>query len=305
MLKDLFKKNKYAVIKATIKNESVVSKAYEEVDNEQNGIEEVEKEKPTIPEGLWVKCSDCSKIIYKEDLDISANVCPYCNKHFRLKARERATMIFDEGYDELFKEVKTLNPLRFSGYEDKIKKVQLETKEEEAVLCFNGKINREKALVAIMDSYFFMGSMGSVVGEKITRLFELGIKEKLPVIVFTTSGGARMQEGIFSLMQMAKISGAVKKFSDEGGLYITVLTDPTTGGVTASFAMEGDIILSEPGALIGFAGRRVIENTIGESLPNDFQKAEFLLKKGFIDKIVDRKNLKSTLSKILKLHGGE
>lgn len=304
MLKDLFKKNKYAVIKTTIKNESVVNKAYEEGNNERGRIEEVEKEKPTIPEGLWVKCSDCNKIIYKEDLDISSNVCPYCNKHFRLKSRERAIMILDDGYVELFKEVKTLNPLRFSGYEDKIKKVQLETKEEEAVLCFNGKINGEKAIVAIMDSYFFMGSMGSVVGEKITRLFELGIKEKLPVIVFTTSGGARMQEGIFSLMQMAKISGAVKKFSDEGGLYITVLTDPTTGGVTASFAMEGDIILSEPGAMIGFAGRRVIENTIGESLPSDFQKAEFLLKKGFIDKIVERKNLKSTLSKILKLHGG-
>lgn len=302
MIKDLFKKNKYAVIKTTIKNESIINKVHEKIKEEN--IEEIEKEKPTIPEGLWVKCLDCNRIIYKDDLNINGNICPYCNKHFRLGARKRASMILDEGYVEIFRGIKTVNPLSFNGYDNKIKKVQSETGEEEAVLCFNGKINGEKTLVAIMDSYFFMGSMGSVVGEKITRIFEEGIKERLPVIVFTTSGGARMQEGIFSLMQMAKVSGAIKRFSDEGGLYITVLTDPTTGGVTASFAMEGDIILAEPGTLIGFAGRRVIENTIGESLPSDFQKAEFLLKKGFIDKIVDRKDLKTMLAKFLKLHRG-
>ena len=305
MLRDLFKKNKYAIIKTTIKNETLINNhCKEDVRDEEKKKVESEKEKPVIPEGLWVKCIECHKIIYKDDLDKNYKVCPYCNRHFRLSARERAFIILDEGYNELFKDVKTLNPISFLGYEDKIQKAQKETGEGEAVLCFNGKINGEETLVGIMDSYFFMGSMGSVVGEKITRLFELGMKESLPVIVFTTSGGARMQEGIFSLMQMAKVSGAVKRFSDKGGLYLTVLTDPTTGGVTASFAMEGDIILAEPGTLIGFAGRRVIENTIGQNLPDDFQKAEFLLKRGFIDRIVERRDLKSILGKFLKLHRG-
>ena len=282
MLKDLFKKNQYGTLKS---------------------IEIEEDRKANIPNGMWAKCDKCGSIIYNEDLVLNAHVCPNCNHHLRITARTRINIIFDKGtFKELFNKIYTVNPLQFDSYEDKVKKASKRTDSSEAVVTGVGKINGIKVASAIMDSYFLMGSMGSVVGERITSLIEYAIDKRLPLIIFTTSGGARMQEGIFSLMQMAKISAAIGKYDSEGLLYITVLTDPTTGGVTASFAMEGDIIISEPDALVGFAGRRVIESTINEKLPDNFQKAEFLLEKGFIDLIVDRRNLREKLYKILAMH---
>ena len=203
----------------------------------------------------------------------------------------------------MWKDLKTTNPLNFDGYEEKIKKSMTKTDSSEGVVTGIGKINGLTVACGVMDSFFMMGSMGTVVGEKLTRLVEYATENRLPVIIFTTSGGARMQEGIFSLMQMAKVSAAIARHDEAGLLYISILTDPTTGGVTASFAMEGDVILSEPDALVGFAGRRVIENTIKETLPDNFQKAEFLLEKGFIDAIIQRKDLRAMLYKILVLHG--
>ena len=231
-------------------------------------------------------------------------VCNSCNNHLRLKARTRINFIVDKGsFKERGEDIKTTNPINFDGYEEKLQKSREKTDSSEAVITGIGKINGITVAIAVMDSYFMMGSMGTVVGERITSLIECATERKLPLILFTTSGGARMQEGIFSLMQMAKISAAIGKHDDAGLLYITVLTNPTTGGVTASFAMEGDIILSEPGTLVGFAGRRVIENTIRETLPDDFQKAEFLLEKGFVDSIVHRKDLRKMLYKLLLMHG--
>ena len=203
----------------------------------------------------------------------------------------------------MFQEIKVTNPLEFPGYEEKLKKAEQKSGLDEGVLCGVGNINSKKVATAIMDSNFMMGSMGSAVGERITRIIEYATQNKLPLIIFTASGGARMQEGIISLMQMAKTSAAIAKHDEAGLLYISVITNPTTGGVTASFAMLGDIIISEPGAILGFAGRRVIENTINQKLPEDFQSAEFMLEKGFVDDIVDRKNLKNYLSRVLKLHG--
>ncbi|CUP77501.1 acetyl-CoA carboxylase subunit beta [Clostridium baratii] len=281
MLKDLFsKKNNYGTVK---KKDTDV--------------------KPNIPSGMWTKCDKCHSIIYYEDLIENKHVCTKCNNHFRLKGRERVNMFFDkDSFVEFDRGLKSKNPLNFKDYEKKLKKEEAKTDSLEAVITGRGKVNGIDTCVGIMDSFFMMGSMGTVVGEKLTRMIEYATVNKLPVIIFTASGGARMQEGIFSLMQMAKISLALSKHSEEGLLYITVLTDPTTGGVTASFAMEGDIILSEPDALVGFAGRRVIENTIKETLPEGFQKAEFLLEKGFVDKIVERKDLRTYIYKILKLH---
>lgn len=286
MLKDLFKKKKYATV-----NPSVLKRSMTE-------------EKPNIPSGMWTKCENCHGIIYSEDLKNSKYVCTTCGHHFRLRAKERVDIFFDEdSFKEMWNDLKTNNPLQFQGYEEKLKKSKTTTDSNEAVVTGIGKINEIEVACAIMDSFFMMGSMGIVVGEKITRLVEYATEKRLPVIIFTASGGARMQEGIFSLMQMAKISAAIARHDEAGLLYISVLTDPTTGGVTASFAMEGDIILSEPNALIGFAGRRVIENTIKESLPDDFQKAEFLQKKGFVDAIVPRKHMRACIYKILVLHG--
>lgn len=282
MLKDLFKKNKYATVKTLI------------VESE---------EKPNIPSGMWLKCDKCGSIIYKEDLISNLYVCNSCNNHIRIKANTRINFFLDKGsFKEIGNNVRTSNPIGFDGYEEKLEKSRDKTDSTEAVLTGVGNINGIKVAIAVMDSYFMMGSMGTAVGERITRLIEYATEKKLPLIIFTTSGGARMQEGIFSLMQMAKISAAIGKHDDAGLLYVTVLTNPTTGGVTASFAMEGDIILSEPGALVGFAGRRVIENTIRETLPDDFQKAEFLLDKGFVDSIVDRRELRKTIYKILLMH---
>lgn len=297
IINSLFKRKKYLTIQGTSTNSE------EELERFEDG-EEAKEAVPSVPDGMWCKCSKCGKIIYKKDMIANYMSCIECNTNFRVNCRERINLTMDkDSFVELFKGIKSKNPLEYPGYEDKIEKLMDKTGIEEAVLTGGGKINGIKTIIAVMDSTFIMGSMGSVVGEKITRAIEYATKYSLPIIIFTASGGARMQEGIYSLMQMAKVSAALAKHNEAGLLYITVLTDPTTGGVTASFAMLGDIILSEPGALIGFAGKRVIEQTIKQELPKEFQTAEFLLEKGFIDKIVPRKEMKNTLGKLLELHG--
>jgi len=261
------------------------------------------EKRPNIPSGMWVKCETCGKILYNKDLEESIMTCDSCRTHFRIGSRERINYTIDKGtfieYDEF---MISDDPIDFEGYKEKLQNMQDKTLLNEAVITGEGKINGQDTVIAVMDSNFMMGSMGSVVGEKITRAIEKATENSKPIIIFTASGGARMQEGIFSLMQMAKTSAAIARHNEKGNLYITVLTDPTTGGVTASFAMLGDIILAEPNALIGFAGKRVIEQTLKEQLPEGFQRAEFLLAKGFIDKVVDRKVMKDTLTQILKAH---
>ncbi|WP_375180320.1 acetyl-CoA carboxylase, carboxyltransferase subunit beta [Enterococcus rotai] len=258
--------------------------------------------KPTVPDNMWAKCPCCKRTLYTKDMG-AEKVCPYCGYSFRIGAWERLALTVDEkSFEEWDTDLITKDPLTFPGYLDKIAIMQEKTELHEAVLTGKAKIDGQEIGIGVMDANFIMGSMGTVVGEKITRLFERATEQRLPVIIFTASGGARMQEGIFSLMQMAKISGALKRHSNVGLFYITVLTDPTTGGVTASFAMDGDVILAEPQSLIGFAGRRVIEQTIRQELPDDFQKAEFLLDHGFVDKIVPRNQLQETLSKLIKIH---
>lgn len=257
---------------------------------------------PTVPDNLWAKCPSCKRTLYTKEMG-AEKVCPHCGYNFRISAWERIALTIDEkSLEEWDTDVKTEDPLNFPDYLEKIASVQEKTGLHEAVLTGEAAINQQPVAIGIMDSNFIMGSMGTVVGEKITRLFERALAKNLPVVLFTASGGARMQEGIFSLMQMAKISAAVKRHSEAGLFYLTVLTDPTTGGVTASFAMEGDVILAEPQALIGFAGRRVIEQTIRQELPEDFQKAEFLLEHGFVDQIVPRTQLRERISQLLKLH---
>lgn len=253
--------------------------------------------------GKWVKCDKCKEIIYKDDLHQNLSVCPNCGKHFRLSARRRIKQIADEGtFKEIGGDILTQDPLKFNGYMKKVETLKEKTKIEEAVKCGICEIEGEKAVLAVMDGNFLMGSMGSAVGERITLSIETAINKKLPLIIFCVSGGARMQEGIVSLMQMAKTSSALARLDEAGLLYISVFTDPTTGGVTASFASLGDIILAEPNALIGFAGPRVIEQTIKQKLPEGFQSSEFLLEHGFIDKIVERKYMKSVLAELIRLH---
>ncbi len=250
------------------------------------------------------KCPNCHKEIPVSRLWSNNLVCA-CGYHFRMRARQRIRMIADEGtFHELYKDVRAGNPLDFPGYKEKIETVRAASGETEAVVCGTALVGGQKCALFVMDSNFMMGSMGSAVGAKITATFEYAATHHLPVVGYTVSGGARMQEGLLSLMQMAKISAAVKRHSDAGLLYVTMLTDPTTGGVTASFAMEGDIIIAEPGALIGFAGARVIEQTTRKSLPNGFQRSEFVLEHGFVDTIVSRNNQKKVLTEILKMHSG-
>ena len=253
--------------------------------------------------GKWVKCDSCKEIIYKEDLHKNYSICPYCGKYFRLSSRRRIKQIADEGtFKEIGEDILTKDPLNFDGYLRKVNLLKEKTKISEAVKCGICEIEGEKAVLGVMDGNFLMGSMGSAVGERITVAIETAIKEKLPFVIFCVSGGARMQEGIVSLMQMAKTSSAIEKLNKAGLLYISILTDPTTGGVTASFASLGDIILAEPKALIGFAGPRVIEQTIKKKLPEGFQSSEFLLEHGFIDKIVERKDMKETIAKLIRMH---
>lgn len=275
-------------------------------------IDKIKKREPTakrkktnvdIPVGKWVKCEECKEIIYKEDMKSNLYICPNCGHYFRMHINKRLEMIVDKGtYEKFDLNIETNNPLQIEEYPKKLKTLREKTGIQEAVSAGVGKINGKQSVICIMDSGFMMGSMGVVVGEKITYSIEEAIKRKLPLIIFCVSGGARMQEGIVSLMQMAKTTAALTKLDEAGLLYISVLTDPTYGGVTASFASLGDVILAEPKAMIGFAGQRVIKQTIGEELPQGFQTSEFLLEHGFIDKIVERKDLKNTIAKIIQFH---
>lgn len=258
---------------------------------------------PSIPAGLWKKCNKCGKPIYTEDVYANFYICPRCGGYFRIGAYQRIEMIADaDSFEEWDEQMEVSNPLGFPGYEKKLAAAREKTGLDEAIVIGKAEIGGFPAVLGVCDSRFLMSSMGHNVGEKITCAVERATAEKLPVILFVCSGGARMQEGIVSLMQMAKTSAALKRHHDAGQLFVSVLTDPTTGGVTASFAMLGDIILAEPGALIGFAGPRVIEQTIGQKLPDGFQRAEFLLEHGFVDRIVRREEMKETLAKILELH---
>ena len=259
--------------------------------------------KPEVPDGLLKKCNFCKAAILAEEVRQNNYICPECHGYFRMHANRRIEMIADEGsFEEWDEKLSTVNPLGYKGYEEKIDSLQEKTGLNEAVVIGKARIHGEETVLGVCDGRFLMASMGHIVGEKITRAVERATKERLPVILFACSGGARMQEGMVSLMQMSKTAAALRRHSDEGNLYISVLTDPTTGGVTASFAMLGDIILAEPNALIGFAGPRVIEQTIGQKLPKGFQRSEFLLEHGFIDGIAERGEMKELLGKLLRLH---
>ncbi len=260
--------------------------------------------KKSIPDNLWIKCPSCSEIIYKPELRTNHSVCRHCKHHFGISPREYIDLILDEGSDkEVFKDIISIDPLKFKSekrYTDQLKSAQKKTKDLEAIRCFEGKINKQPVVLGIMNFEFIGGSMGSVVGEKVTQSIKLADKTKVPLIIVCASGGARMQEGALSLMQLAKTSANLAKFMDNGGLYIPLLTNPTTGGVTASYGMLGDVILAEPRALIGFAGPRVIKQTTSQELPEGFQRSEFLLEKGFIDMIVPRSELKNTLTNLIQ-----
>ncbi|MBX9973316.1 acetyl-CoA carboxylase, carboxyltransferase subunit beta [Cytobacillus firmus] len=286
MLKDIFtktKKKKYATIPS-------------------------ETAKQDVPEGIMTKCPNCKKIMYTKELVKNLKVCFHCQYHHTMNSKERLASFLDaDSFEEINANMISENPLNFPDYIEKLEKDREKTKINEAVVTGTGTVNGQKLAVAVMDSTFRMGSMGSVVGEKITRAIEKADELGVPFIIFTASGGARMQEGVLSLMQMAKTSVALKRFSDNGGLIISIMTHPTTGGVSASFASLGDYNLAEPGALIGFAGRRIIEQTIREELPEDFQTAEFLLKHGQLDAVIPRTELKDKISAILSIHqpGGD
>ncbi len=271
--------------------------------NELENSEDTNDNTPFVPDEMWSKCPSCGTLLLTTDIEENLRVCSKCNHHFRMGARERIEVTADrDSFREMDADFESTNILDFPDYDAKLEKSRKKSGERESVICGECTIDGLRTVIVSMNAEFMMGSMGTVTGDKITRAFEYATENRLPIIVFTVSGGARMQEGILSLMQMAKTSGAVKMHSDAGLLYITVLTDPTSGGVTASFAMEGDIILAEPKALIAFAGPRVIEQTIRQKLPRDFQTAEFVQEKGFVDKVVDRRYLRKTLSDLLKIH---
>ena len=263
------------------------------------------KTKKDIPDGLWEKCPSCGEILYKVELEKRHHVCHHCNHHFRVSPNTYLNIFFSDGkYTELFKDIETNDPLKFKAgkkYKDQLKSAIHKTGYKDALRCFEGMINDKKIILGIMNFKFIGGSMGIVVGEKVVQSIIYAEKNNVPLVIVCASGGARMQEGALSLMQMVRTGAQLAKFSKSGGLYITLLTDPTTGGVTASFGMLGDIILAEPGALIGFAGPRVIKQTIGEDLPDGFQRAEFLLEKGFIDRIVARKELKKEIYNLINI----
>jgi len=263
------------------------------------------EKKVKIPEGLWAKCDSCKEIIYKKEIDKNLKVCPKCNYHFRISARERLKLLVDEGsFTEFDGDLLSGDPLDFKdtiSYKDRIKENQKKSGLKEAVISGEALIKGYPVSLVVMDFSFMGGSMGSVVGEKVSRAAERALEKKQPFVTVSSSGGARMQEGIFSLMQMAKVSAAIGRLKDNGILFISLISDPTFGGVTASFVMLGDIIIAEPRSLIGFAGPRVIEQTIKQPLPEDFQRAEFLLDHGIIDMVVERKNLRDTLAKLFEL----
>lgn len=263
------------------------------------------EKKGKIPEGLWVKCDGCREIVYKKEIDKNLKICPKCNYHFRISARERLKLLIDEGsFVEMDENLVSVDPLHFKdslAYRDRLKDNQRKSGLKEAVISGDAVISGHPASLVIMDFFFMGGSMGSVVGEKVSRAAERALEKKQPLIAVSSSGGARMQEGIFSLMQMAKVSAAIGRLKDSGILYISILCDPTFGGVTASFASLGDIIIAEPRSLIGFAGPRVIEQTMKQPLPDDFQRADFLLSHGLIDMVVDRKHLRDTIVRLFEL----
>ena len=266
--------------------------------------EEIKSEKKIkIPEGLWVKCDSCKEIIYKKEIDKNLRICPKCNYHFRISAKDRIQLLVDEGsFTEIDTGLSSKDPLGFRdkiSYKDRLDENRKKSELEEAAISGEATIEGIPVVLVMMDFSFMGGSMGSVVGEKVVRAAETALEAKKPLVTVASSGGARMQEGIFSLMQMARVSAAIARLHDNGCLYISVLADPTFGGVTASFAMLGDVIIAEPRSLIGFAGPRVIEQTIKQQLPDDFQRAEFLLDHGMIDMVVDRKNLKKTIGQII------
>lgn len=270
--------------------------------NELESTAEKQQNVPFVPDEMWIKCPNCNTMLLTTDMEENLHVCTHCDYHFRISAKQRLALLADkDSFKERDSQLTSTNILDFPGYDAKLEKAKKNSRE--SVICGECTIDGVKTELCVMDADFIMGSMGTVTGDKITRAFEYATEQRLPVVVCTVSGGARMQEGILSLMQMAKTSGAVKRHSDAGLLYITVLTDPTTGGVTASFAMEGDIILAEPNALVAFAGPRVIEQTMRQKLPKDFQTSEFVMQKGFIDAVVSRVKLKSTISSLLKMHG--
>lgn len=273
------------------------------IKKQRSGYVTIKIPKPDVPKGLFGKCKKCGQMVLSEEVRENGYICPKCGGYVRMHAKRRIKMLVDKGtFEPWFEGLEISNPLGDKEYEKKLLEVKEKTKLEEAVITGKALINGSEVALAVMDGRFLMASMGEIVGEKITRTVEKATEENLPLVIVACSGGARMQEGIISLMQMAKTSAALKRHSESGNLYISVLTDPTTGGVTASFAMLGDIIMAEPDALIGFAGPRVIEQTIGQKLPKGFQKSEFLLEHGFIDLIVERQNLKNKLSEIIKLH---
>ncbi len=262
-----------------------------------------DRRRSPVPEGLWVKCQGCKEIVYSKELDRGLKICPKCGYHFRIDAVERIRLLLDGDYEELFAGVRPADPLRFKDskkYRDRLKAYQKKLKVKDAVHVLAGELEGMPLILAVLDYRFMGGSMGSVVGEKITRAVEEAVRRHVPLIVVSASGGARMQEGILSLMQMAKISAALARLRRAGLPYVSILTDPTTGGVTASFAMLGDLNVAEPGALIGFAGPRVIEQTLRESLPAGFQRSEFLLEKGFLDFVVPRSEMKATVGRCLR-----
>lgn len=261
----------------------------------------------TIPEGLWIRCESCKQMVFRKSLEANLHVCPECAFHYRIGARERVTQLCDpNSFEPMFEDVLPTDPLRFQDRQPYSKRLEAAAKSSsrtEAMLCGQAFIKGRRVMLACVDLTFMMGSMGTVVGERLTRTIEKATDSNLPLVVVCAGGGARMQESSLSLMQMAKTAAALGRFSDGGGLYITVLTDPTTGGVSASFAMLGDVIFAEPGALIGFAGPRVIEQTIRQELPKGFQRAEFLLKSGFVDRVVARKDLRNEISRIIDYAG--
>jgi acetyl-CoA carboxylase carboxyl transferase subunit beta len=270
----------------------------------QSGELDASGEKNVRTEGLWVKCESCRQVIWKKDLEENQNVCPKCGKHFRIDARTRLGLLFDDGEYETFSDnLASTDPLKFTdlkSYADRLKKAQAETGLTDAVINARGKLNGRPVIISAMEYGFIGGSMGAVVGEVITRAIELALESGQPIIIISASGGARMMEGVISLMQLAKISAALAKLDEARVPYVSVLTDPTTGGVTASFAMLGDLNIAEPGALIGFAGPRVIEQTIRQKLPPGFQRSEFLLEHGMLDAVVHRKEMKAYIARALE-----
>src|SRR5580704_2114051 len=263
--------------------------------------------KEGVPEGLWMRCSDCGAMLFRKVVEEAMHVCPECQYHFRISARQRIEQLADPGsFEEMFSDIEPADPLKFvdkKSYKDRLKDEREKSGEKDAVICGKGFIKGRPIMLAVMDPTFMMGSMGSVVGEKITLTIETAVAEKLPMLIVSCSGGARMQESALSLMQMAKTSAALARLDEAGGLFISLLADPTTGGVTASFAMLGDFIIAEPKALVGFAGPRTIWNTIRVELPEGFQRSEFLQDKGFIDFVVHRKDLRSEIARLVDFCG--